>query len=281
MAPLSVDDPYNVAIVAAFTVAAILNYLAMAAPHARLFHCECFKLLNLPINLRASMALLNPGGRAFQVTPKGFHIGLPLWVLVPIAVICLVNLAGLGYGVALLTRGDGYLDALLLASCWAGFYGVASALTLAHTISRRAAREPYSVPVSIAARLRTDKGELVAEARMRRLCHELAYLEVIGARLAAGTKVTLQLSQPAVTMTGHISSHGSAGGGAQLLRIDLEPMTRPDWDALSQYLFESANPTFLAGLVGGCTTRLPPAAGEPARSMEQGIDFLPLRSEIV
>ena len=281
IAPLSVNDPYNVAIVAAFTGLAILNYLAMARPHARLFRCECFKLLNLPINLRASLALVLPGGRAFKVTPKGFHIGLPLWVLIPIAAICLFNLAGLGYGVALMIRGDGHLDALLLASAWATFYGVASALTLAHTVSRRAAREPYAVPLSVAARLSTETGKPPAEARIRRLCHELAYVEVGRAEVAVGATVTLQLAVPAITLTGHVTAHGAPSGSSKLLRVELRTMAPPDWDALSHYLFEAANPAFLEGLIGGCTTRLAAVRGEQSRSVSHGIDFLALRSEIV
>ena len=278
VAPMTINDPHNVTFVALFTVVAILNYLALAHPHARLFHCECFKLLNLPINLRASIALLNPGGRAFKVTPKGFHIGLPLWVIVPIAIICLFNLTGLGYGFALLLSGDGQGDALLLASAWAAFYGVAGALTLAYTFSRRAAREPYAMPVSIAARLRTDDGKISAEARLRRLCHELAYVEVTRDDIAVGQRIELQLDLPAVRLTGQVSAHGAHNGATRVLRVDLGEMPRPQWDVLSQYLFETASPRFLEGLEGGCSQQLPAEASTaPAHS----IDFLALRSEIV
>lgn len=281
IAPLSVNDPYNVSLVAAFTCVAILNYLAMSYPHARLFHTECFKLLNLPINLRASMALLNPGGRAFTVTPKGFHVGLPLWVIIPIAAICLFNLVGLGYGVALMSRGDGHFDALLLASAWATFYGVASALTLVYTFSRRAAREPYTVPVSVAARLRTGEGELVGEGRVRRFCHELAYVEVGAGEVAVGSTLTLELASPALTLKGRVTAHGGATDSTRIARLELLPMARPDWDVLSSYLFEVANPAFLEGLRGGCTSQLPLAEGAQARPLAHGVDFLPLRSEIV
>lgn len=279
VAPLSIADPHNVTVVVAFTGLALLNYLILAHPHARLLHSECFKLLNLPINLRASMALFNPGGRAFKVTPKGLHIGLPLWVVVPIALICLFNLAGLGYGTAMLIRGDGHLEALLLAMFWAGFYGVVGALTLSFVFGRRAARESFAFPVSMSARVSTRDGRTVASARIRRLCADVAYCEVRADGFVQGAEIEVRTDKPQLTLRGRIDGRTSMGAGVTLFRVVLDDIGDA-WETLSTFLYGEGSPAFLSSLEGSCTARVATPGGRETQGAT-AVDFLALRREVL
>lgn len=233
LTPIAVDAHVGFPIFVARIVFDLVVYILLASPHARLFLGECYKMLTVAIFLRASATLLAPRGLSFRVTPKGAHTGLPLEMIVPAAVLFVFNLTAVGLGLFRLVRGDPDPGALALTTFFAGQFGIASALALAHAWERRGVHERFGFPVALPA------GEGLT---VRRLNHEVAY--AVSARpLGVGDTPELDLGLHHLVPARVVAA--DRGG---VVRLELAALSAADRDALDHYFFNIALPSFLATL---------------------------------
>lgn len=179
----------------------------------------------------------------------------------------------------MLIRGDGHLEALLLAMFWAGFYGVVGGLTLSFVFGRRAARESFPFPVSMSARVSTRDGRTVAPARIRRLCADVAYCEVRADGFVQGAEIEVRTDKPQLTLRGRIDGRTSMGPGVTLFRVVLDDIGDA-WETLSTFLYGEGSPAFLSSLEGSCTARVATPGGRETQGAT-AVDFLALRREVL
>jgi cellulose synthase (UDP-forming) len=266
--PIAVDPTLALPVFVAHIAVDLFIYKLLAAPYARLFLGECYKVLSVAIYVRASATLLSPEGLRFRVTPKGRHAGLPLEIVLPAAGLFAFNLTAFGAGVFRLFRGDPHPGALVLATFFAGQFAFASALALVHAWDRRRAHEPYTFPVVLP---QPDGAEI------RRLSHDTAWLSTPD-RPAAGDRVSLDLTLAGVPrpVPGVVQAAAREGGG-HVVRVALGPLTGSERDAMDAFFFNNAVPRFLGAFTDAPAGPAPDGeAPPPARR-----GFLALRGGIL
>lgn len=255
LTPIAVDPHVGFPIFVARIAFDLLVYRIVAAPHARLFLGECYKILTVALFLRASATLLAPEGLRFRVTPKGRHAGLPLEIVLPALVLFVLNLTAAGVGIARLLRAEEMPGAVVLTTFFAGQFAVAAALALTHAWERRGAHEPFAFPVHLPA----APGLLV-----RRLNREVAYA-VARTPVVAGALVPLELGlERPVPARVTAAERGTDG---QIVRLSLADLAPEDHDRLDRYLFQTALPTFLSGLRDAPPGPPPEAPAEAPRGL--------------
>ena len=147
------------------------------------------------------------------------------------------------------------------------------------TAARFAATRIAPSTASAGSRVSGSVMALDAQAQTFTLGTQTYSFAALGQPPAADARVTLKLVSPSVTL------HTIAAGGlrisssATIHRLTVESLSLTDRDTLSRYLFQEANPAFLDGLSGSCTSKIAEAATESARGGT--VDFLRLRSEII
>jgi len=291
MSPIAVDPFVGFPIFVAWIAQGLLVYKLLAAPHARLFLSECYKMLTVSIHIFASATLLRPEGLSFRVTPKGKHGGLPLALVMPAAFLFLFNLTGVGIGLTRLVRGGPYLGALVLTTFFSAWFALAGALALVHAWERRGVEEPFAFPVSLGARVwwkvrgGGDGEPAAVPAQVRRLNHRTAYA-LMQQQPEPGREVLLDLSKAgldlpvAAVVDGHEPAVGAKSGTSvvKLSLRGLQPLAR---DALDRFLFNTALPRFFAGFHEAPPGPPPESVPEGAGSETEGLDFLEVRIGIL
>lgn len=249
----------------------------------RLFLSECFRMMNLSLNIRASWALIFPNGHAFRVTPKGQHGGVALSLLVPILVIVLFNLTAVGVALHRLGAAPNGIGALLLATFFAGQFALAGALAMLHVYERRSVDERFVFPVSFKAHLRMDEGDAqVRGVHIRRINRWHAY--ITGDDLPLEGIGTLELIATNIRRPIRVRFHGtepmkSEGSGLTISRVALLNLTAIEGDRLESMLFNDSLPAFFTSARPAAW----PTAGEgldPKPSEVTGA-FVPVRSGIL
>lgn len=280
--PIAVDPHLGFPIFVVHIVFDLLVYQMLAAPHARIFLGECFKMLNFPVFLRASAALLKPEGLSFRVTPKGSHGGLPLQLLLPSAFLFIFNLTAVAIGFLRLQAGDSFGSAVVLTMFFAAEFAVAGAIALLHSYERERVSEAFAFPVSVASKIKLGDGTSIP-ASIRRLEAERAYI-LCGRTVAAGERLSLDFSgiggsrEIASEVMG---SHPSPDPRhADQFILKLRPLDLPSQqrDIIDRYLFETALPAFLSHFEDGPNLGAS-VSGEEDLEPIQG--FFHVRSEIV
>lgn len=262
LTPIAVDEGVGFPIFVARIAFDLLVYRLVAAPHARLFLGECYKMLTVAVFLRATATLFSTSDLPFRVTPKGRHGGLPPELVVPAAVLFVFNLTAVGLGLFRLARGDAHAGALVFTTFFAGQFAIASALALLHAWERRGAHEPFAFPVHLPA----ADGLVV-----RRLNHRVAYAE-LARPVAVGQAFDLDLGLGAP-----VPARVSAVSG-DVARLQLEGLAPADRDALDARLFGSVLPAFIASFVDAPPG--PPPDEAPARPVAPE-DLLVVRSGLL
>lgn len=238
MSPIDVQHAGALPIFAAYVAASLALYKVVAAPHARLFLGEVFKLVNLPVFLLASLTFIEPRGLRFRVTPKGAHAGLPSAFLAVPAALCALCVVAAGAGVAALVAGtERNAGALAMTTGFAAYFAVVAAIALLHCLERKEADEGFAFPVRLPALL--DDGVVERDVRVERLSRTHAYVRAASAP-APGALVRLRVLGARVPARVVALADG---GVAKLAFDDVDPAFA---DALDAHVFETAVPAFFA-----------------------------------
>jgi cellulose synthase (UDP-forming) len=278
--PIDAGNEHAVWWFAAHVLFSLVTYRALAGRHARLLLGECFRIINLPIFLRASLALLKPEGLRFRVTPKGRHGGLPRWLLGIVIALGLFNLTAAGAGVAAAAGGQAAVGPVLFATMFATFFALAAALATAHVLARRRAEDAFMFPVSLPARVSDAAG---AQPALIRRLNEQTAIVICERSVAEGAQVQLdlraaQIAQPVCGLVSGVDHDGAA----PVLRVELETLGREDRQRLSAVLFHVALPTFFEGLTGTPPVPArPTAAALPVAAHDDREVLLPVHQGIL
>jgi len=190
--------------------------------------------------------LVNPQSGRFNVTAKGGlidHSYFDWAVATPNAVLVLLNMGGLAFGVGRLLEGNPQdLGALLMNMSWTTFNLITLGATLAVAAEARQVRRAHRIVATLDARLRLADGT-VLPARTSDVS-----LTGVGIRLDAsallpvGERVELHLDSgdASVTIPARIAKQDGAGVG-----LEYEPLTLAQEAALVQCTF--ANPRIWEG----------------------------------
>ncbi len=282
VSPIAASSGFGFYFFCAHIVVDILVYKLLGAPHARLFLGECYKVLNAPIFIRASLRLVKPEGLAFHVTPKGAHEALPYSLIVPSALLAAFNLTAVSVGILHIVFRDGRIEALLLTTYFAGYFALVSVLALWHVFSRRAAREQFAFPLLAEAVLRDGAGRTV-RGQCRRLSPESAYVvseldPPVGERVMIAIRGIGVSREIAGEVTGVHPNPDSRRPGHGIAKIRLLDATDEEKDAIDRFLLERALPAFLSGFKDG------PRMG-PAVDAAHGLDiirgYVPIHSDMI
>ena len=251
--PIALDNRIAVPVFIGYILTALLIYKLLAAPHARMFFSECFKMLNLPLFILAAATLLRPDGLIFRVTPKGAHGGWPMAMVVPLVPLLLFNVTAVGLGIARLISGDHpHPAAVILVTTFVGFFGITGALALIHTFQRSKTDEVNLLPVRLEAGFVHGIRAMTIPLQLRRLGHDRAYALVD--RLPSLTELTPgKLSIPSIGL-GHgvraiFTSAQTMRFGRRkstVLSFRLTDLTQSERDRIDRYGFEVALPEFFA-----------------------------------
>lgn len=253
ISPIATDQRLGLPIFVSHIILDLIAFRLLAAPHARLFLGECFKVLNLSIFVRASATLLSSEGLVFKVTPKGRHGGLPYDLLAPAFALFAFNLTAFAFGLLRLWRGDPHPAAVSLGLFFAGQFCVATALALAHCWQRRESEESFAFPVSAITKLLGPHGQPPRDARILRLEPETAYI-LSHERHAPGERLALDLRPVGVGREAPVEvlacyDAGAAGWDGHILKARPLGLSAVEKDAMERYLFEQALPNFLSGFL--------------------------------
>jgi len=255
LTPIDFAPALAIPLVAAHITLDLTVFRLLAAPHARLFLGDVFRVTTLAIHLIASTRLLRPGGLVFRVTPKGAHTGLPLSLFLPPLLLSLVSLEAVWVGLWHVRRGDVPGAAVIIATLFCCWYAAVGAYAMWKMIRHRRGREFHEFPVEVKTTL-WDSRSREQVVRVTHLNHALARTTVVGG-LEPGEAVGLDLSPVGVGVAESRVVGPSPGRGLELA-LDL---TEDQKDRLTHYLFEVAVPLQMAGLTGIPATS--PDAGVP------------------
>ena len=289
LSPISVDPDIGLPVFATYIVFSLVLYKLVAAPYARLFLGECYKMLNLAIHIRGSLTLLSSAEVPFRITPKGAHEGLPLFLLVPAVVLFLFNLTAVGVGVTRIATGSAQLGSLLLATGFAIFFAVAGALASLQACERRSHNEAFVFPVSLRSTLRNLGSRSSIPVQILRLNHSVAYL-ALDLPASAADVGRLDLHVAGVPRPVHVEwmgqqATGDLGRRIHVLKIRLIGLSASERDAIDRYLFETSMPQFLERFRHAPSQKsITPSdsfALEATRRTPEGLRFLPVRSGLV
>ena len=283
VSPISVDPELGFPIFVAYIAFSLALYKTIAAPEARLFLGECYKMLNLAIHIRGSLSLVWPSGPSFRVTPKGEHDGLPLFVVIPVLLLFLFNLTAVGAGVVQIVHGSRPLGGVILATAFSSFFAIAGALGVLHALERRSNTEPFAFPVCFPAALRGSSGHEIVAAKVRRLNHQVVYLSMT-TRVPDQEIETLDLSQlgiekPIRVHPIELQAARHLGNESWVMKLSLEPLSGIERDSLDRYVLDEALPAFFA--------RFDEKAASPSTDtgeawlLADDFRYLPIRSGIV
>jgi len=264
LAPIHADPNIAVPVLAAKVALDVTMIRLVAYPHYRMFMGECFNLVNTPIGLYASLALLSPKGLVFEVTPKGRQHGLPSTIIVPIVAIGAFNLVSLGAGVWGLSQGLLHPVAGAFTILFCVWFSAVALYTLLYAYQRRASDEAYTFPVQLPAHGTAETGERTP-VDIVRLNSDLAYVRTMH-RWEPGDVVCLEDDQDiGLCVDGRVidvvSDPEQPSGWLAKLSF-AEQMVGRERDALDGYLFDSVLPAFLSVLPGAPAT--PPPEHEVA-----------------
>jgi cellulose synthase/poly-beta-1,6-N-acetylglucosamine synthase-like glycosyltransferase len=274
LVPMRLDGLAADAIVLMQIFLSVLVWKRLATPYASIVLSECFRLLNLPIHLRASVALLFPADRPFRVTPKGRHGGLPLWLIAPIVVITVANVLAAGTGLAALValgRAGALVPGdflLLAASGWAAFFALAGALMLRHIFARRTLSDAFAFLISLPSELKVVGSGSTRKGVVLRLNDEMAYVALDGPQVEPGSLVEMDLGESGRVLAG-VVSHEQASDGSGLVTLRFARRSEADVDAQDHHWFNHALPVLFNELA-----KHPDAPAMP-------VDVLQVRSELV
>jgi hypothetical protein len=283
ISPIDVDANLGFPIFVAYIAFSLVVYKTVAAPEARIFLGECYKMLNLAIHIRGSFSLLWPSGLRFKVTPKGKHRGLPAFLVIPAAALFLFNLTAVGAGVVQLVHGVRPLGALLLTTLFAGFFSVAGALALLHAIARRGHVEPFVFPVFFSGALQDSAGREVAIADVRRINHHFVYLS-LSERVPEEKISSLSLERIGIERSIGVRAVAhqeirSFGRSEWIVKLCMEPLAGEERDTLDRYVVNEALPQFFA-----CFDRDSVSTSEELGQISllpENFRYLPVRAGIV
>jgi cellulose synthase (UDP-forming) len=284
LSPIALDRSYAFWIFAGRILLDLGVFLLLAGRHARLLLSECFKILNVAIFLRASLALLRPDGLPFRVTPKGKHGGLPVALLVPSILVFLFNLTAIGAGVTKLSSGTPHPGAVVLSTFFATLFAVSGALALLHAVERRGTEEPFAFPVALRSSLRGPEGRAEAVTIVR-LNATTAYVTCRSAP-AAGTRLSLDLSGAGLSDPVTVAVAGAqpdpTGKWETILKLTLLHVEGTKRDVLDRFLFNTAVPDLFGQLDGTPTGPPPDFPPEASRHVDEPIEsFVHLKAGIV
>ncbi|MFO7654951.1 MAG: glycosyltransferase family 2 protein [Candidatus Krumholzibacteriia bacterium] len=288
--PIALESGAAVPVFAGYICTALFLYRFLAGRHARLFLSECFKMLNLPLFILASAALLRPDGLVFRVTPKGAHKGWPTAMVAPLVPLVAVNLTAVGIGVAGLIRGNSARpEAVIFALIFATFFGISGTLALVHSFERRQTDDAKLPPVQVAATFVADGVHRPVPLKLRRLGHDRAYALVdepppLAARTAGRLQIPeLQLERDIGAIYG--GAHAVRVGGRRLtvLSFRLRDLDRSERDRMDRYCFEVALPRFFGATASDPIEHVnSEARSRRSRARNAGDpDYLPIESTLV
>jgi cellulose synthase (UDP-forming) len=250
MSPIAVEQKGIVAVFIGYIAISHLTYKAMAAPHGRLFFSEIFRLINLSAFILASLTFIEPQGLRFRVTPKGNHGGLPWPFLAAPVILLLVNLTAAGTGIyCVLMQTEIHPEALMLATGFATYFALVSAISLMHTIERRNADEPFAFPVNLDVVLEADGKR--QKAVIESLNKSYAFVR-FSTNALPGTSMqmdipALSLGQLPVQIVGVTPDKKILE--IPVVKLSINHLSGMDHDILDRYFFETAIPQFFSRFI--------------------------------
>jgi cellulose synthase/poly-beta-1,6-N-acetylglucosamine synthase-like glycosyltransferase len=247
ISPILVDPRIGFTVFAAHIALDLIVFKLLAAPHARIFFSECYKMLNIAIYVRGSAALLHPDGLPFRVTPKSGSTEFPVVLLMPAAVLFLFNLTAVGVGLTSLLRGEAFVGAVLISGFFSALFSIAAALALLHAYERRQVEETFVFPVQLPSHLESARDGQRSDCLIRRLSHEHAYIETAHP-CPAGSEMLVDLGSGGVERAVRaVVVSSTASGESQspnIVKLSLTDLTQAERDELDRYFFNTALPQF-------------------------------------
>lgn len=253
MTPIAIGEGFRFPILVFLVHIAIdlTVFRLLASPQAQILLAERYKMLNCPIHLRGALRLLRPTGLTFQVTPKGWHSGLPMDMVGFLVGMVALNLVAVSVGItrAVLGHADPWVAAL--TGTMALFFTLVALDGLYKAWIGRAGDEDLAVSVCMHTRSEHDQrffplyidklGPKVVEAR---------------AELEVGTVVRVDLQQAGIE---RLLSMEVVHEDQGRCRLEVEPLSTTERDQLERFLFDTAFPDYLRSFVDAPST--PP--GDP------------------
>ncbi len=278
MSPIAVDPVVGFPLFVAHIVFDLIIYKLLAAPYARLFLSECFKLLSVALFVRASTTLLSNQDLPFRVTPKGRNAGLPLDLVALPLVLFVFNITAVGLGLVRLLTGPEHVGAVVLTTFFAMLFSVAGALALVHAYERRGSDESFAFQVCF---------EASPGLEIHRLNHEVAYGVATAALtrgLTAGQTLDLDLTPLGIgrLVGGRVLAIAEPRRGAtdRVVKLALDSLHPRERDALDRCFFQTAVPRLLADMA--LAPDGPPPEALPGREIEvETGSFLAVRTGLI
>ncbi|MBW1876794.1 MAG: glycosyltransferase [Deltaproteobacteria bacterium] len=259
LTPIDFTPALAIPVVAVHIALDLTVFKLLAAPHARLFLGDVFRVTMLALNLVASTRLLKPGGLVFRVTPKGAQNGLPLSLFLPPLLLSLVCLEAVWVGLWHVRRGDVPAAAVIIATLFCCWYAAVGVYAMWKMVRHRRGRDFYEFPVDVETTLR-DSNNAERPVRLAHLNHVLARIANVDG-VAPGETVSLDLS-PLGLGAAEARVVGPSPGRERGLELALH-LSEQQKNLLTHYLFEVSVPRQMAELTGLPATQPSPARAEP------------------
>lgn len=228
----------------------------LAAPHAKLLLGERYKLVNCPIQLRATFRLLRPAGLSFQVTPKGGHGGVPFDLGVFLLGMTALDLIAVAVGFTRAVLGFADPRVFVLTACFAIFFALICLDSLHKIWTHRQGDGAHLLPVCLRA-----FGE--HEGRSYSFQVEQMGPERLRARSESDLppELTVHLTEVGLARPVLARIVRATDGRYDLHLTGLDAPTR---DTIERFLFDTAFPSYLRSFVD--TPATPPALSPPSQA---------------